>query len=213
MKTDELIMMLSTGAGAVVPAAPSRRYAIAVGWGAFGVTLGMAIFLGVRADIAAAMLLPMFWVKTAFAAALFATALLAALRLSRPGVELRRVPVALAGIMAAMAALAGAVLLGARPDERLALVFGNTWASCLISVPLLSVPAFAALLWAMKGCAPTRPALAGAAAGLCAGALAATIYALHCPELGAPFIAVWYALGMLIPAAVGAALGLRMLRW
>jgi hypothetical protein len=39
------------------------------------------------------------------------------------------------------------------------------------------------------------------------------VYALHCPELAAPFLAVWYVLGMAIPVLVGAALGRWLLRW
>ena len=70
-----------------------------------------------------------------------------------------------------------------------------------------------ATLWAMKGLAPTRLALAGAGAGLLAGALGALVYALHCPELAASFLAVWYVLGIAIPALAGALLGPRVLRW
>ena len=65
----------------------------------------------------------------------------------------------------------------------------------------------------MKGLAPTRPALAGAASGLLAGALGALVYALHCPEMAAPFLGIWYLLGMLIPAVVGAMVGPLLLRW
>jgi len=39
------------------------------------------------------------------------------------------------------------------------------------------------------------------------------MYSLHCPEMEAPFIGFWYLLGMLIPTAVGALLGPRLLRW
>jgi hypothetical protein len=39
------------------------------------------------------------------------------------------------------------------------------------------------------------------------------VYALHCNEMQAPFLAVWYLLGMLLPAAMGAAIGPRWLRW
>ena len=46
-----------------------------------------------------------------------------------------------------------------------------------------------------------------------AGAIAALVYALHCPEMEAPFIGVWYVAGMLIPAAAGALLGPFVLRW
>ncbi|WP_413771553.1 NrsF family protein [Stutzerimonas stutzeri] len=38
-------------------------------------------------------------------------------------------------------------------------------------------------------------------------------YSLHCPEMSVAFWAVWYVLGMLIPTAVGATLGPRLLRW
>jgi hypothetical protein len=61
--------------------------------------------------------------------------------------------------------------------------------------------------------APTRLRIAGAAAGFAAGAAGALVYTLHCPEMAAPFLGIWYVLGMLIPTAVGAALGPSLLRW
>ena len=213
MKTDELITMLASGAETAEPHALERRFTIALGWGAFGATLLMAIMLGVRPDLSDAVRLPMFWVKLAFPAALLAGALLAALRLSRPGVRLGRVPAALAAPVLAMWLLAVVVLLSAAPAERTQLIYGDTWASCPFNVAILSAPAFVALLWAIKGFAPTRLALAGAAAGLLAGAVGALVYTLHCPEMESPFLAVWYLLGMLIPTAVGAMLGPRLLRW
>lgn len=213
MKTNELITMLASGAEAVEPDALSRRYRTALGWGAFGTTLLMAILLGVRPDLAEATRLPMFWVKLAFPAALLAAALLAVLRLSRPGVRLGRVPAAVAAPVLAMWLLAAIVLLGAAPGERDELVLGQSAASCPITITLLSVPLFCSALWALKGLAPTNLALAGAAAGLFSGAGGALVYALYCPEMAAPFIGIWYLLGMLIPAAMGALLGPRLLRW
>jgi hypothetical protein len=173
----------------------------------------MAVMLGARPDLGEAARLPMFWVKIAFPAALFAGALLATLRLSRPGVRLGRAPAAIAAPVLAMWLLAAVVLFGAAPAEREQLVFGATWADCPLYVAILSMPAFGALLWAMKGYAPTRPALAGAAAGLLSGAGGALVYALHCPEMAAPFLGIWYLLGILIPTALGAMLGPRLLRW
>ncbi|HTE14824.1 MAG TPA: DUF1109 domain-containing protein, partial [Burkholderiales bacterium] len=105
------------------------------------------------------------------------------------------------------------VLLGAASTARNALVFGASWNVCPIYIASLSVPAFIAVLWAMKGLAPTRLAVAGAAAGLLSGALGALIYAFHCPEMAAPFLGIWYLLGMLIPATAGAVLGPLLLRW
>lgn len=213
MKTDELITVLASGAGAVEPGAWQRRYATALGWGAFGATFLMALMLGVRPDLVDALRLPMFWVKLAFPAALFAGALLAVLRLSRPGVPLGRAPVVIAAPVLAMWLLAAVVLVGADPGERKELVLGFSAASCPFTIALLSVPLFGAALWAMKGLAPTRLALAGAAAGLLAGSGGALVYALYCPEMAAPFIGIWYLLGMLIPTALGAILGPRLLRW
>ena len=213
MKTDDLIAMLSRGAEPVETDALRRRYTVALGWGAFWTTLLMAILLGVRPDLDDAARLPMFWAKLALPAALLAGALLATIRLSRPGVLLGRVAAALAAPVLAMWLIAAVVLLSAAPGEREALVFGDTWKGCLVNVPMLSLPLFVASLWAMRGLAPTRLALAGAAAGLLSGAGGALVYALHCPELAAPFIGVWYLLGMLIPTALGALLGPRLLRW
>ncbi len=112
--------------------------------------------------------------------------------------------------MLAVWALAAFVLIDAEPPARAGLVLGRTWAACLFSIALLSIPAFIAHLWAMKGLAPTRLRLAGAAAGFASGAL---VFTLRCPELAAPFLGIWYVMGMLIPTAVGALIGPRVLRW
>lgn len=212
MKTDDLIALLASDAGAVEPGVWRRRYAWVLVAGLIGATLMMVPLLGVRPDIADAVWLPMFWVKLAFPAALAAGALLAAVRLSRPGVAIGRAGAMLAAPVLVIWVLAALALLSA-PEDRTMLIWGETWAACLVNIPLLSVPAFVAAFRVMKTLAPVRPVLAGAAAGLLAGALSAIIYALHCPELAAPFIGLWYLLGMLIPAALGALIGGRLLRW
>ena len=109
--------------------------------------------------------------------------------------------------------LAAIVLLGAAPGERGELVLGQSAASCPFIIALLSAPLFVAAFWAMMGLAPTRLVLAGAAAGVLSGAGGALVYALYCPEMAAPFIGIWYLLGMLIPTVMGALLGPRLLRW
>lgn len=213
MKTDELVRLLAAGGGAVEAGAVSRRYALALGWGACASVLLMAILLGVRDDLAAAARVPMFWVKLAFPATLAAAAWVSATRLSRPGRRLGGVVAALAAPVVVIALLAVAALASAQPGAREPLIFGDTWRTCPFNIALLSAPLFAGALWAMRGLAPTRPTAAGAAAGLLAGACGATIYALHCPELAAPFLALWYVAGILIPAVAGALLGPRLLRW
>jgi hypothetical protein len=213
MKTDDLVAMLAAGAGPVEPRATTRRYAVAMGWGTAGSLVVMVLLLGIRPDLRQVALEPMFWIKLVFPLSLAVAALAANTRLSRPGTRLGRVPLALAMPVVIVWVMAALVLSAAAPGQRAALILGTTWDLCPILVGLVSAPSFVAAMWAMRGLAPTRLALAGAAAGLLAGAIGAAVYALHCDEMQAPFLAVWYLLGMLGPAAVGALLGPRLLRW
>jgi hypothetical protein len=213
MNTDDFVTLLATGAQPIEVGATRRRYALALGWGGLGAVVLMALLLGVRKDLAQAIYLPMFWIKLAFPLCLAGAALFATMRLSRPGVRLGRVPLALVAPVAVIWLMAAMALLSTAPDDRLALLLGQTWAVCPLLITMLSVPTFIGTFWAIKGLAPTRPALAGAAAGLLASAVATAVYALHCPEMAAPFLATWYLLGMLVPTAAGGLLGARWLRW
>jgi len=213
MKTEDLITMLATGAGAIETPAAAQRYAMAIGWGAAGATVLMLALLQVRHDIGQALLLPMFWVKVGFVAWLAAGSLFAALRLSRPGAKINWVPVALCLPVLGIWAIAAFTLIEVEPMERSKLFFGDTWKSCPLLIAMLSVPVLVAVLRTMKDLAPTRPRLAGFAAGLLSGSVAAVVYCLHCPEMGAPFFGFWYLLGALIPAGVGTVLGNSVLRW
>lgn len=213
MKTDELIAALAARAEPVDPRAPRQRLLLAAVGGAALAAPLMIGLLGLNPQLAQAAQWPMFWVKLAFAGAVAAAALAVALRLATPGVAARRAAGALAMPFAAIWLLAAAALLASAPGEREALVLGSTWRVCPLNITMLSLPALALALWALRGLAPTRLRLAGAAAGLLAGGVGAAIYTLHCPEMAAPFIGIWYVLGMAVPALIGAALGSRVLRW
>ena len=213
MKTDDLIVMLASEAGPVESRVWQRRYALALGAGIIAAALLLVVMLNVRPDIAEVAMRPSFWAKLAFPGALAIGALVAAIRLSRPGVALGRVSSMLVAPVLVVWLLAAVQLARAEPGGRSVLIWGETWASCPLYVALLSVPTFIALLWVMKTLAPTRLALAGASAGLLAGAVGAVAYALYCPETGVAFLGIWYLVGMLIPTALGAVLGPRLLRW
>lgn len=213
MKTDDLIALLAQPEGAAARSTPPRRFAWAVPAGLAGSALMMVLVLGIRADLGDALRLSAFWWKLAYALGLAAGALVVTRRLARPG---RRLEFSWLGLaVPVLAALVAAlVVLSRAPDaSRLPLVLGSTWSVCPLLIALLSVPALIAITWAIRGLAPTRLALAGAAGGLLAGALATVAYSLHCPEMEIPFWAVWYTLGMLVPAAAGGLLGPRLLRW
>lgn len=213
MKTDDLVALLANGAGPVPHHAASRRLGLAL---LAGAPLSLAILLvgyGPRRDLLQALFWPMFWVKLLFPLCIALAAFVMVQRLARPGVAVRRswiaavVPVL---VVWAMAAVAWFTL----PDPmRMPALMGQSWQICALGIGVMALPVFAAAMLALKGLAPTRPALAGAAAGALAGGVGASVYALHCIELTAPFLAVWYVSGIAVPVLVGAALGPRLLRW
>lgn len=211
MRTDQLVDMLARQAGPAPRRVVETRLGLAAGVGALA-SAGLAIgALGLNtglADMGAALAAKLAYVVgVLLAAAWFAD------RVSRPGTPWRRAARGVAGVVLAMSMLAAVVWALAPGTERLDLLLGRSWASCPWRVTALSVPALVALLWAMRGLAPTRPRLAGFAAGLLAGSLGALGYALYCPELSPVFVLVWYSLGILVPAGLGALLGPWLLRW
>ncbi len=213
MKTDELVNMLASGNVGVEPHVVERRFMIGLGVGSIASVLLMIATLGLRPDLIEAARLPMFWFKCAFAASLAAASLVMVARLSRPGAPLGRAPTALASPLLVVWLLAALTLVIAAPEQRAEMLFGDTWTLCPLLIAMLAMPLLAGALWAVSGLAPTRLRLAGAASGLLAGALATLVYCVHCPEMAAPFIAVWYVAGIALPTVLGALLGPRLLRW
>jgi hypothetical protein len=213
VKTEELIALLASDATPLVARGGRQRFQTALLLGGLGALVVMQLGYGVRHDLAHALALPMFWVKLAFPLGVVIPALVLTFRLAHPGTRLGRVWMLLPLPWLVVAAMALWVVLNAPTADRLPLLLGQTWVSCAFSIALISTPVLVGVLWAVKGLAPTRPALAGACAGLASGAAGALVYALHCTELQAPFLAIWYLLGMLIPAGVGALLSNRLLRW
>ena len=213
MKTEQLIGLLAAGETRVAPHLVRQRFAAALGWSMPLAALVMVIVYGLRGDLVQALSSTVFWMKLAFAGVLALFAALATDRLGRPGVRVARVWVGLAAPVVLLWLAAAAALVGADPAQRAELVFGSSWRSCPFNIALISLPLFAAMLWFVKGMAPTEPALAGASAGLLSGALATLIYALHCPESSVTFVGIWYVLGIAIATLAGAALGPKLLRW
>ena len=213
MKTDDLVAALAVGVEPVPQGLVSRRLGQAL---LLALPVSVAIMVldyGVRPDLREAMGWPMFWVKLLFPLAVAGAGLVAVHRLARPGVAAGAAALAAVVPVLLLWGLAALVWWGAAPEERAALLWGQTWQSCVFSIALMAGPLLLAVLWVLKGMAPTRPAWAGAAAGALAGGCGAAVYALHCPELAAPFLAVWYVAGIALVTAVGALVGARCLRW
>jgi hypothetical protein len=212
MKTDDLISLLAADP-APEPNTVTRRFTVALALGLVGAFLLMIATHGIRADLAQATLEAMFWGKLIFAGSLALAGLIATQRLGHPGVRLGGERLALVGPVLVLWLVAAVVLVAAAPAQRPHLILGETWRTCAFSIAMIALPLFAATLWALRGLAPTHLSQAGASAGLLAGSLSAMVYALHCPESGAPFVAIWYVLGIAIPTLAGAMLGPKVLRW
>jgi hypothetical protein len=213
MHTHDLVRMLAADVEPVAPHGGTRRFALALSAGLAAAAMLMVGGLRLRPDIAEAVSMPMFWGKLGFAAAVALPALWLVHRLSHPGTRLGLAPYALPLPLLAMWIAGALALAAAEPQERAALLLGDTWVVCPFLIAMLAAPVFVAVVWAMKGLAPTQLRLAGGAAGLLSGAAGAFVYSLHCPEMAAPFLGTWYLLGMLIPTVVGFRFGRALLRW
>ncbi len=213
MKTEDLVSLLSTGVEAVDLRLPSRRWLLALAGGglvAFVLTAGL---LRLNPTLWHETFKPMFWVREGYCAVLGALGFVAVVRLARPGLQLGVAPLGIPAAVIAMWVLAVVTLVATSPQNRARMILGDTAAVCPFLIALVAAPLLIALLCVMRSLAPTRLRWAGAASGFTAGSIGALVYTLHCPELAAPFLAIWYLLGMLIPTAVGAWLGPRLLRW
>lgn len=213
MNTDELINMLACNAPPVDRRIVARRFGAAVSVGLVLALLLILSFFGIRPDIAEVATTPLFWAKLALPATLLGGALRVTSRLARPGVPVGNSWMTIAAPVLAVWLGALALIFSVSANSRWALVFGETWRVCPLNIAFLSIPTLFCVFWAIRGLAPTRLRLAGAAGGLLAGSMATLAYSLHCPEMSVAFWAVWYVLGMLIPTAIGALLGPHLLRW
>jgi hypothetical protein len=212
MKTGDLIRALAADSE-VHPMPLCRAWALALIPGvAIALGLHFAV-LGLRPHLLTLLGEPRLLFK------LCLTFLLAALsgplvwRIGRPGAGIRRITLLLAIVPAFLAAANLAELLVVPAAEWGQRLVGTNAIFCLKSIPFLAVAPLVAALLALRQGAPEHPALAGAAAGLFAGAIGAACYATHCPDDSPLFVAAWYSLAITFVVGIGALAGSRCLRW
>jgi len=211
MKTDDLIARLSDEP--LRTRSVETTLAMALVGGALLALAAMLLWLRVRPDIATAVATSAFWVKLAYAAALAALSFPVVARLARPDRLAGRISIAIAVPVLMLLGLALYQLAQAPPGGALHLVMGASASVCSLRIIALSTPVLAALFLSIRTLAPTRLVSAGAAAGVLAGAVGTLIYALHCDESAAPFVVIWYTLGIAAVGTLGGLLGRTLLRW
>ena len=213
MQTDDLITNLSDRLEPVGNAEAIRILAIGLVAGIFGSILLMAGTIGIRPDIVAAMGDGAFWLKFLYTLVIAALGLKLVERVSRPGTDATTPAFLIAVPVVVLMAMMAAQMIPADATARHALLMGHSATVCSVLIAALALPLFAGLVWSLRKLAPTRLMQSGAAAGLLAGSAAATIYAFHCTESTATFIAIWYTAGIALTTLTGAILGRWVLRW
>ncbi|MBB4005617.1 NrsF family protein [Aurantimonas endophytica] len=132
-------------------------------------------------------------------------------RIGRPAAPLGPWPWLLGGIGAMLAVGVGAELALLPPEEWATSLIGTNARYCMLFIPLIAIGPLFCFIVALRQGMPTHPGLAGAAAGIASGAIAAAFYASHCPDDSPLFVATWYTLATCIVAACGYAAGRRFL--
>jgi hypothetical protein len=211
MKTDDLISMLAEDAPVRSNLGRSLNYALVI-----GVVMSAALLvatIGIRHDMANAIETARVLCKILVTLVLALTACHLVFRIGRPGVPLKLsgCALAIAPVLLAVAVLTELIVVPS--DAWAASMIGRNARFCLMFIPLLSLAPLGGFLWALRHGAPERPGLAGATAGLAAGAIAAAIYAWHCPDDSPLFVAVWYTTAISAVTAIGALVGSKILRW
>lgn len=211
MKTEDLIAALAADHRIEPPPRLFLGVALAVALAAAVLALGVT--LGFRDDLWQSFVEPTAALRYVLTVALGVPGVRLALVLARPeGPGLARLWPLAVPVIAALGLFAWAYVATPAGGRQMALV-GKTMVVCLVTIPLLSVLPVAAILLALRRGATTAPALAGFAAGLGGGGLAAMVYALHCTEDSPLFYVTWYGLAIAGVTLASTLIGSRILRW
>ncbi len=212
-RTDDIIDSLVKDLKPVAPRALERRLALDLVITLAVSLLLMLTILGLRVDMNEALMLPVFWIKSAYNALLAVVAFLAVYHLARPDGSEGRFFVLIAVIFLAMAAAAGIQLMMSPGETYRVLIMGSSALHCPFLIFAFALPVLAGnILW-LRRAAPTDLRLTAFIAGIAAGAAGAWVYSWFCTENGMPFVLIWYSFGILMTGLIGALIGPRLLRW
>ncbi len=213
-ETEDVIDSLVRDLKPVPRHALERRFALAILPALAISLLLMLVVVGLRTDMAQALMLPVFWIKSAYNALLAIAAFAAVYRLYRPdGSEGRFFGVA-AAIVLALAVMA-VIQLALSLSRKLPRAGARLLRPALPAADLCLCHAdpdrkYLGAAW-RRAEQPRGDRLHRRHCRLSASG--AWVYSWFCTENGLPFVTLWYSLGILLTGAIGALLGPRLLRW
>jgi hypothetical protein len=212
MDTGELIKVLA--ADAKLP----RTSLPLIWWRAASLATVLAAIVfyatvGPRPDIAAAVGTFRVLFKFALMLTLADTAFGALRTFSRPEGSWRRALSPLAVVPALLIAAVVLELMSVPRETWSERAMGASNVYCTILIMMIGIGPLSLFLLALRHGAPTSPRISGAVAGLLAGGISATIYALHCTDDSPLFVAVWYGMALAGLAVLGSIAAPRLARW
>lgn len=213
MKTDELVRVLSTNIEAVDTRRVFRELVLAVVAGTLAAITIVVSSRGVRPDIHDLHAVAFLVLKVGLGIGVVTVGSIYLVRLARPGGGRPMAPLVAAWPLVAAGIVAAAGLMAAPFMHWHGMAVGDAWLECLVSIPLIAIVPFAAVVWVLRRMAPTDLVQAGAFAGFVAGGISTIGYGLHCMGDSLPFIAAWYGATLFLCTLAGALLGPRLLRW
>ena len=176
--------------------------------------VGVAAFgIGLRPDILAGKLDPVFLLSSGLFLLLACAATFAVVQMSRPRVGNHQTGWLWAAAMAALLPAAGLLTwLAARLGGGHAAVDLAGW-KCLVMGITLGLGVAAILSVLLRRGAPTSPERAGLLTGIAAGSAGIFAFSLHCPHNDIVHIGLWHASAVVVSAVAGRWIIPALVRW
>lgn len=212
MHTEELINALKADSGRQSMSL-GRSWRVALAGATLAAAIVFYIMLGPRPDFVMAAHTVRFLFKFVVMLMLGSAAFALVRALSRPGASVIRPALWLIAAPAILGVAVAVELFVVPSDQWRTVWWGTNISICLTFIPAIGIAPLAVFLSALRHGAPTRPAVAGAVAGLLAGGLSATFYAAHCTDDSPLFVATWYTIAIASLALLGMILGPLIARW
>jgi hypothetical protein len=212
VRTKDLIELLAKD-GQSPATELNRVVALAFLGGVALIALVFALAIGARADLSEAIWTTRVIFKMAVVIALAIVGFGLLMQLGRPTGRFTSWVWLVVAVTAALVAGVVFELAVVPSGQWITSLNGTNRMLCLVAVPALSIIPLAGAFAGLRHGAPRDAVWAGAGAGLAAGAVGATLYALNCNNDSPLFVATWYPIAIGMVVLLGAMIGRVALRW